>query len=87
MAKDLVRVCKCCFRTAAIVFATSAGQPAADVSHPRRLVIKLDLAGVKPEEISVSAQENGHRAASRDWPTTYFHATQWRSPTAASSAR
>jgi HSP20 family protein len=55
MAQDLIRLMHALFLPAAERFQQCCWQPAADVYHgPSRWLIKFDLAGVRPEDISVS---------------------------------
>jgi HSP20 family protein len=57
MSKDLVRLMHVLFPTAAPATGSGLWRPAADVYQTRRgWLVKLDLAGVRPEDVTVEVQ-------------------------------
>lgn len=70
MAADLVRLMRTLFATPGEAAAEAAWRPPADVyGTPQGWLVKLDLAGVRPEDVHVSVQ--GRRltvqGTRRDW--------------------
>lgn len=70
MAKDLIRLMHSLFLPAAGQLKHSCWRPAADVYRTRDgWLVKLDLAGVQPEDVSVTArgQQLTVRGVRKDW--------------------
>jgi HSP20 family protein len=70
MAKDMIRFMQSFFMPVAQVAGGAAWQPSADVYRTRDgWLVKLDLAGVRPEDVqvSVSGSRLTVRGVRRDW--------------------
>src|SRR5207248_523029 len=70
MAKDLIRLMQTLFLPAAEQLREVCWRPAADVHRTREgWLVKLDLAGVHPEDVSVTAQgrQLTVRGTRKDW--------------------
>jgi HSP20 family protein len=70
MAKDLIRLMHALFLPAAERYRECCWHPAADVYHGAdRWLFKLDLAGVRPEDVTVSVRgrQLTVRGCRRDW--------------------
>jgi HSP20 family protein len=70
MAKDLIRLMNALFLPAAGAICETCWRPAADIyRRANEWLVKVDLAGVRPEDVSLSVQ--GHslivRGCRRDW--------------------